>query len=432
MTLTRLTFTRAALATSLLAGLITAASPAAAQKEWTVHSFPADASQGVSPYGNLVADSDGNLYGTTFSGGPFLYFGTVYELVRPVPPKTAWTATILYNFPGSPDAGEPDAGLIFDKSGNLYGISHMGGYDYGTVFKLSPPVSPGGAWTESVLYSFGQGEAGIYPWGELIQDDAGNLYGTTSETTLFGSCKESCGTVFRLSPPATPGEVWTETILHTFVYPQEYPFGLVSDSQGNLYGTADGGAHGMGIVYRLLRPATAGGTWSYRVLHAFGPTAAGSPEGAYPSGPLTLHGKGVLYGTTGDGGLYDSGTVFQLVPPTVAGAVWTENVLYSFSGGISDGQSPNYGVIFDSAGNLYGSTTNGGDVDGGVVFKLVPPLSSGGDWTESVLHSFDNSGGGKDGVTPSGGLLFGKNGVLFGVTVTGGTGNVGAVFGLLP
>jgi hypothetical protein len=112
----------------------------------------------------------------------------------------------------------------------------------------------------------------------------------------------------------------------------------------------------------------------------------------------------------------------------VAGGAWTENVLYSFSGGISDGYYPSYGVIFDSAGNLYGSTMSGGDLSVGTVFKLVPPVSSGGDWTESVLHSF----GGKDGATPYGGLIFGKNGVLFGTTLYGGTGGTGAVFGLLP
>ncbi len=126
MTLTRLTVTRAALAASLLASLIAAASPAAAQKEWLVHSFPADGSQGNNPVGNLVADGAGNLYGTTTYGGAHNY-GTVYELVRPVPPKTAWTWTMLYSFTGGADGAHPEAGLVFDSVGNLYGTTIQGG-----------------------------------------------------------------------------------------------------------------------------------------------------------------------------------------------------------------------------------------------------------------------------------------------------------------
>jgi uncharacterized repeat protein (TIGR03803 family) len=429
----RSTLVRATLGALLLASLMVVASPAYAQKEWLVHSFAADGSQGALPMGNLVADGAGNLYGTTFYGGTFTYGGTVYELVRPVPPKTAWTETVLYNFTGGFDGYEPSGGLVFDNAGNLYGTASQSDTLYGAVFELSPPATPGGTWTQTVLHAF-NGIDGDLPFGELIRDGAGNLYGIAYFGGNFGTCKKGCGTVYRLSPPPIPGNSWVATVLHSFVYPQFGPSGgLVSDSEGNLYGsTGEGAAHGGGMVYRLTPPATVGGPWGYKVLHAFGPTNAGSAEGRFPVGPLTLHGRGVLYGTTGGGGLYNSGTVFQLVPPTVAGGAWTENVLYSFGGSNNDGQSPTYGVIFDSAGNLYGTTSSGGDASTGTVFKLSPPALSSGNWTESVLHSFGVYNGGKDAGFTSGGLVFSKNGVLFGTTGSGGTANVGEVFGLLP
>jgi uncharacterized repeat protein (TIGR03803 family) len=433
------TFVRATLGAFLLASLIAAASPAVAQKEWVVHSFPRDGSQGR-PFGNLVADRAGNLYGTTYNGGEFNW-GTIYELVRPVPPITGWAETVLYSFTGGADGAIPFGGLVFDDVGNLYGTAEHGGGSpeclsgCGVVFELSPPATAGSVWTESVLHSFsGAGNTdGAVPVGGLVRDAAGNLYGTTAAGSAEQNSPcplDGCGTVFQLSPPTSPNGVWTEAILHSFGLNQENSeSSLVLDSQGNLYGsTTDGGAHLKGIVYRLLRPATAGGIWSYRVLHAFGPTMAGSPEGAMPL-TLTLRGKRILYGTTSVGGLHGGGTVFQLVPPTVAGGAWVENVLYSFGGGIGDGQYPRDALIFDSAGHIYGATQNGGRADAGTVFELTPPASEGGAWTETVLHIF---AGGKDGASPGGGLIFGKNGVLFGVTTDGGTGDRGTVFGLLP
>ncbi len=432
MTLTRLTFMRAALAALLLACLIAAASPAAAQKEWVVHSFARDGSQGTLPFGKLVADSAGNLYGETNLGGAYNN-GTVYEMVRPVPPKTAWTETVLYSFTGGGDGRIPFGGLVFDDVGNLYGATGGGCFSgCGVVFELSPPITAGSPWTESVLHSFsgaGNGD-GSTPGGALIRDGSGNLYGVTGSGSAEQNspCNLGCGTVFQLSPPTTSGGVWKEAILHSFTLNQqnsESP--LVLDSQGDLYGSAGGGEFKNGVVYRLLRPATAGGTWSYKVLHTFGPITTGSPEGANPVGSLTLHGKRVLYGTTHAGGLYGEGNLYQLVPPTVAGNAWTENMLYSFGSGASDGAFPLGNVIFDSAGNIYGTTAG---PDAGAVFELTPPASDGLPWTETTLHSFKPQD--KGGSAPGGGLIFGKNGVLFGVASEGGTGDRGAVFGLLP
>jgi uncharacterized repeat protein (TIGR03803 family) len=437
MKYTGLTFVRATLGALLLALMMVAASPAMAQREWTVHSFRFPGVQGNAPQGTLVADRAGNLYGIAAGGGLFNN-GIVYELVRPVPPKTGWTQNVLFNFPGDAGGAWPAGGLVFDSVGNLFGMTFFGGLIQGSgdtccgvVFELSPPATNGGAWTESVLHVFGgvaNGD-GATP-RELLGDENGNLYGVTAQGSVDSNsgCGDGCGTVFQLSSPASPGGVWTETILHSFVYPQASPVGRpVLDSQGNLYGMAEmGGRFDKGLVYRLLRPPTVGETWTYGVLHAFGAESINSPDGTEPVAGLSLRGKRILYGITFGGGLYNFGTVFQLVPPEVAGAPWTENVLYSFQGGESDGSNPDGNVIFDSAGNLYGTTFSGGSANGGTAFKLTPPLSDG-PWTETILHSFS----GKGALNPTGGVIFGQNGVLFGPS-GGGTGNAGAVFGLLP
>lgn len=157
----------------------------------------------------------------------------------------------------------------------------------------------------------------------------------------------------------------------------------------------------------------------------------GSSEGGNPERGLTLHGRGVLCGTTSEFGAYGGGTVFLLVPPVVAGGAWTENVLYGFGSATGDGQAPAANIIFDSAGNIYGTTSVGGSVCSngcGTVFQLAPPTSPGDDWTETVLHSF---GEGNDGSSLSGGLILGKNGVLFGVTLVGGINGEGMVFAVV-
>jgi hypothetical protein len=162
------------------------------------------------------------------------------------------------------------------------------------------------------------------------------------------------------------------------------------------------------------------------VLHAFHP-ASGSSEGGNPLSALTLRGKGVLYGTTSEFGGPGGGTVFQLVPPVVPGDAWTENILYGFGSAAGDGESPAASLIFDSAGNIYGTTEMISLCSSGcgTAFQLSPPALPGGDWTETVLHSF---GTGKDGSSIAGGLILGKNGVFFGVTRIGGTTADGTVF----
>ena len=229
-----------------------------------------------------------------------------------------------------------------------------------------------------------------------------------------------CGVIYKLTPPVTPGAAWTETVLHFFNGGQGYvPVGPpILDAKGNLYGAAGGGGNASGVIYRLTPPATGETTWTFKVLYAFG--SATTTDARYPDSSLALRGNGLLYGTSEQGGQNGYGTVFQLSPPAVAGGAWTETVLYSFASG-NDDAYPKANVIFDSAGNLYGTTTAGGGENGctsgcGTVYKLSPPAAGSSDWTETILHSFPAAA--KDGLEPSGGLIFGESGLLFGVTPT--------------
>ncbi len=444
----RSTLVRVGLFALLIAMLFAGAAVAAASTEFVTYSFPRgtpNKTTGCNPDGALVADSAGNLYGTTSGCGAF-GAGTVFELSRPVPPSNQWTETVLYNFAGGSDGALPQAVLTFDAAGNLYGTTNRGGASQeGVVFEVSPPAAGESAWTESVLYSFQGGTAdGAYPqYQGVVFDHAGNIYGVTPLGGLDYSEDKHCGTngcgvIYELSPPATAGNPWTETILHYFNGGQgsEGAGTPIFDVKGNLYGEAIGGGEsGGGLVYRLTPPPAGETAWTFKVLYAF--AGGASNDARYPQGSLTLHGGGVLYGTA-LGGQYGLGTVFQLTPPGTTGGAWTENVLYNFSSG-SDGAYPlAETLIFDKAGNIYGTTANGGG-DGssqctyggcGTVFELTPPAAGGADWTETILHSFPTVV--KDAASPISGVIFGKNGNLYGVTPSGGSGGLGTVFSVVP
>ncbi len=427
----------------LLALIVTCLSGAAfAAPEHVLYSFQNPGP--VVAYGNLVADSDGNLYGTDASGPGGGNDGAVYELLHPVPPSAQWTLNVLYTFTGS-DGSLPVGGVIFDHSGNLYGTASEGGtYDLGVVFRLTPPATEGGQWTETVLHSFqGGGTDGRTPLAGrgVIFDSSGNLYGVTTYGGDTGTCEGlSCGVVFELTPPATEGGAWTETVIHFFNGGEGWnPVGTpILDGKGNLYGATEaGGKFGYGLVYRLAPPATAGGTWKYKVIYNF---TGVLPDGDMPSGSLTLRGDGNLYGVTSSGGQNETGNVFELMPPAVPGGEWTENTLYSFGASSSDGIYPTYNVIFDGAGNLYGTTEYGGGegtcayvgytVGCGTVYELSPSTTEGTNWTETILHRFPAYRG--DGWSPSSGLLRSKQGTLFGVTGSGGAGRAGTVYRVNP
>jgi uncharacterized repeat protein (TIGR03803 family) len=353
------------------------------------------------PYGGLVKDVYGNLYGTTAGGGSQRN-GTMFEIAPD------GTKTVLYNFPGYSGGGRgPDARLIKDRQGNLYGTTIYGGgskacgrqVGCGTIYKLAP----GG--TETPLYSFAGGnDDGAFPQAPLIADKQGNLYGTTSEGDGYGCIGAGCGTVFKFAPDGA------ETILYSFGTANgangAYPFaGLIADTQGNVYGTTwFYGAHGCGTVFKLT-PAG-----SLTVLYAF----VGQSDGCNPHGGVIADGAGNIYGTTqygGGRGCYQQtgcGTVFRLAPDG------TETVLYSFADG-SDGAQPLSNLIADDQGIFYGTTFGGGGADCssygcGTVFKLAP------DGTETVLHSFT---GGSDGAWPYAGLIKDARGNLYGTASAG-------------
>jgi uncharacterized repeat protein (TIGR03803 family) len=349
---------------------------------------------------------------------------------------------VLHFFGGGGNGSFPSAGLIFDAAGNLYGTTAFAGaYGAGTVFELTP--AGGGSWTETVLHNFNHnGTDGAYPAAGLVFDASGNLYGTTSQGGTFdcgGHPDYGCGTVFELSP--TPGGGWTEKVLHSFndngVDGYIPGAGLILDAAGNLYGTTEYGGAGDCVAYPTIGCGTVfeltpagGGQWTETVLYSF---ANNGMDGTYPIAGLIFNAAGNLYGTTSEGGTYDVGTVFALTP-TPAGA-WTETVLHSFDsscsqGGCADGYLPAAGLILDAAGDLYSTTFLGGANNLGTVFELMP--TEGGGWTEALLYDFCSQTDCMDGAEPEAGLIFDASGNLYGTTTRTSLGNSGTVFELSP
>jgi uncharacterized repeat protein (TIGR03803 family) len=370
-----------------------------------LHAFGVGSQRGGSSlYASLIMDAAGNLYGTAEFGGAH-NSGVVFRLS---PGATGrWTESVLYSFKGgTQDGATPHDSVVMDGSGNLYGATIAGGGGQcpggcGIVFQLSPGST--GAWTETVVHRFTGGADGAAPFSNLIPDAAGNLYGAT---TAGGSSGR--GTVYRLTPSGAG--TWNETVLYSFkgspdgAAPDAAP---VFDATGNLYGTTySGGAANLGTVYELSPQA--GGSWNETVLHSFHGTSDGTDlfEG------LILDAAGNLYGAAETGGSANCGVAFRLSP---GAAGWTETILHTFLGvNAQDGENPN-ALIFDPAGNLYGTTVGGGLYNPGTIFKVTPQPS--GEWTETVLYSFT---GGNDGAYPSAGLIMDAAGRLYGTTLWGG------------
>jgi uncharacterized repeat protein (TIGR03803 family) len=287
------------------------------------------------PTAGVISDSAGNLYGTTFIGQAdvFFGFGVVYKV------DTTGHATVLHNFTNGPDGGNPYGGVIRDSAGNLYGTASGGGaLGLGVVFKIDTSGN------ETVLYNF-TGADGAGPLGNLVRDSVGNLYGTTN-----GGGAAGLGVVFKID---TSGN---ETVLHSFTGADGVaPFDLIRDLAGNLYGTTvAGGASGAGVVFKI---DTSG---NETVLYSF----TGGPDGGNPLWVvLARDSAGNLYGTTNVGGTAGAGVVFRI---DTSG---NETVLYNFTGG-ADGGTPFAGVIFGPDGNLYGVAPFGGQTNAGVVFEI--------------------------------------------------------------
>jgi len=392
-------------AVSLLA-LMSVAVTARAQTETVIHAFTGPTSDGANPRAGLTQDGAGNFYGTTEVGGAYDR-GTVFELVKS---SSGYTMNVLHSFNDDTanDGGVPRADLVMDGSGNLYGTTETGGdYTAGTVFMISPPATAGGAWTETVLHSFNTDTEGDGPHAGLVRDASGNLYGTLYSG---GDPTCYCGAVFELTPPATSGGAWTETNLYNFTGDGTNGDGYDPEAglvmvSGNLYGTTEYGG-GTNDDGTVFELSPSSGSWTETVVHSF----QGYPsDGAEPAARLALAG-GNLYGTTSSGGANDGGTVFEL-----SGSA--ETVLYSFTSTGGDAKEPYAAVIMDGTGNLYGTTAYGGTNDDGAVFKLTPSSGGSGAWTETTLHSFTNV---PDGYQPYASLLRDASGNLFGTTVYGG------------
>jgi uncharacterized repeat protein (TIGR03803 family) len=328
----------------------------------------------------------------------------------------------LYTFTGGNDGNGPWTGVIFDAVGNLYGTTNGGGSGNGVVFKLTP--TPTGRWTETVLHSFTGGADGGFASGSLIFDAAGNLYSTTGTGGAYGN-----GVVFELTP--TMGGGWEESVLYAFTGGPDGGnsfAGMIFDPAGNLYATTWGGAYGNGVVFELT-PTMSGG-WEESVLYTF----TNGSGGANPDAGLIFDGAGNLYGMTWYGGTYGNGVVLKLAPTSDGN--WTESVLHQFTGGTDgahpqftggkDGANPYVGVTFDSAGTLYGTTNGGGKFGYGVVFKLTP--KSAGRWGYSVVYAFEDT----PGSYPRGALVFDGAGNIYGTTYGDGTKTFGSVFEITP
>lgn len=413
--------------------------------EAQVYGFPA--TDGDNVRGGLVADSAGNLYGVASGGslnqcpnGGYIGCGSIFKLT-PLANGT-WQRTVIHNFTGSQngDGAFPYAGLTFDAAGNLYGITSDGIVGGGTVFKLSPTAS--GGWSFRTIYNFGSHHLdGYNPWGKLVLDAAGNIYGTTiaGGNGSYLNCNY-CGTVFKLAPTASGR--YTESVIYNFQGGNDGSFptaGLILDSAGNLYGTTSEGGffdsdQGFGVVFKLS--PNSNGTWTESVLYTFN----GTTDGSDPRGSLVFDAAGNLYGTTAVGGTgncnYGCGVVFKSTP--TSSGPWNESVLYSFLAN-GDGAFPLSDLTFDAAGNLYGTASGGGASPNifcpegcGTVFKLTP---SSGTWNETVLYNFQ--GPTADGATPYAGIIFDPAGNIYGTTSGGGINgesylNGGTVFKLTP
>jgi len=394
---------------------VIASQPAQAQAFNVLHSFT-QGQDGGSPFAGLVMDRAGNLYGTTAYGG--LGYGTVYKVAYK---NSTWVFAPLYSFGGGDDGANPQARVIIGPDGSLYGTTEFGANGYGTVFKLSPPLRACKTalcpWRETVLYRFTGGLDGGAPFGEVVFDKNGNIYGTTSLGGV-GTCNNAytCGVVYELTPS---NGSWTESVLYSFTGANDGgapAAGLIFDGAGNLYGTASvGGLYNKGVVFEL---SPSGSGWDENVLYSFQ-----GPDGDEPVSRLIFDQVGDLFGTTENGGFAGGGTAFQL---RLSNGIWTQVNLYNFGAHDGDGLFPYDALIMDESGNLYGTTSGGGPSNAGNVFELMP---SNGAWTAIVLHNFTS---GSDGASPLSGLIFDTKGNLFGTAASGGASGFGVIFETTP
>ncbi len=362
---------------------------------------------GDQPSGPLIADPQGNLYGTTFAGGA-KDLGVIFRLAPPAVMGGTWTQTVLHDFTNSRQGYAVNPPLTLDTHGNLFGTTFDGGSCYsacGVAFRLSPGSTQTAPWRFTVLYRFSGPDAatGGAPQGSLISDGTTGYFGTT---LLGGGLAR--GTVFHITPRAGQHGGWSESVIYSFgnIPDGNYPVGaVVADAQGNLYGATEmggrgrcndgeGGIIGCGTIFQLSKT---GSNWSEALIYQFK-----ANEFNQPFGPLVFGADGALYGVAGL-------DIFRVTPPAKGVKTWTKQVVYQFKDGIA-GTEP-YDPVFDSAGNLYGTTVSSGLSGFSTVFKLVPPKSGTVPWSSTILARF---GHGLSTEQPSGTVLLGSDGTLYG------------------
>jgi uncharacterized repeat protein (TIGR03803 family) len=364
--------------------------------------------------------------------------------------STAFAAdTVIHNFGDVPDGFSPDAGLIADSNGALYGTTRYGGagncslvfpatvIGCGTVFKLTPPVAGQTAWTKTLLYSFTDGGDGNGS-ANLLLDSSGVLYGVSSGFLPH----PTSGSIYKLTPGA-PNAPWTKQTLYAVpachfgsCIDGFFPAGgLVQDANGTLYGVMQAGGthvHGTswkGTIFSLTPPAPGQTSWTQTAIYNF----CGLPkcaDGRRPMAQLIMDSSGALYGTTANGGNgNDKGTIFKLTPPPAPGGAWTMTTLYRFCGvmGCPDGQNPAASLVMGADGTLYGIASGGGAKKHGTIFSLTP--AAGGAWTYNVLHHFctakNCSDGGNLTYSSGQGLIMDATGALYGMAPYNGASKAG-------
>ncbi len=417
---------------------------AGGQTEKVLHIFTGNADGGFPYSGTLVSDNAGNLYGTALKGGdgpcvfPYKGCGVVFELERS---SKGRKYTVLYSFRGGSDGQNPGGPLLIDQYGDLYGTTQLGGtnksFGNGTIFMLR---RVGNSWKETILYKF-HGEDGESPDAGLVQGSNGEFYGTTpyggdSNCVYSGQYGPGCGVIYELSKAGTR---WQQHVLHrfhgddgalTFVGVALLNASASQTSSPAIVGVAQYGGYPAkligdtgGVAFELDRSV---GGWKYRTLYKF-PPGNGRPAGTPLSAP-----NGTLYGTTGMGGEYGMGSLFELNPPKPGQKAWRKDDIYSFDG--SNGLSALYqGVVMDAAGALYGTASRGGTSQNcqagcGTAYKLT---QTNGVWGDAMLFSFQ---GGSDGWELLSGVTLDDKGNLYGTTYDGGdpTCQCGVIYEITP
>lgn len=412
------TFFKSALRYGVLILALSLSFCAEAQTFTVLYNFLGPALDGTNPDSGLVFDQQGNLYGTTtYGGNEMCQFGcgTVYQLIPQG--NGQWREHVIQRFQGT-NGSAPYAPVTLDPSGNVYGVASACTLDEcnGTAFELMPGSN--GTWTESTLYAFQNPQDGSTPLGGLLWS-GGILYGTTSTDGAYG-----LGNVFTLYGPGFSSFDVVhsfDALLHANGDGPPTDETLVSDAEGNLYGTTMGDGRGTPSpsVFRLTLNQQSG-KWIETVLYRFSGSMFG---GTVPTG-LSIDISGNLYGAAYSGGQYGNGVVYELSPDGRGN--WTFQVLYAFMNS-PDGVNPFSTPVFDAVGNLYGTTANGGTSNEGTVYKLTP--AGDGTWTESILHNFSDVETGANPQTQK--LTLDASGNIYG-TVGGGTHRAGLVYEITP